>query len=192
MWAQDVDTMYAYAEASADAATITPFTSPPATAEPGENVTRAPGSRALKAAPEVISAGHQLISTIPDALVALSASPLTTFDAFLSPVTASLSKLSSLSAPSDFAINHLNSLNKQAALHSAAALLCLLPNRARAGGAPASTGVGRATSVGKLSVPRAWTASTPARKPSHRSAVGATNRCRLVATSAPPHWPLTR
>ncbi len=192
MWAQDVDTMHTYAVACADAATVTPFTSPPARAEPGENVTRAPGSRALKAAPDVISAGYQVVSTIPDALVALSASPLTAFDAFLSPVTSSLSRLGSLSAPSDFAINHLNSLNKRAALQSAAALLSLLPNRGRAGGAPATTGFGRAASIGILSVPRDWTASTPS------SETAAPQRCwsyepmHLVGTGVPPHWPLTR
>lgn len=192
MWAQDVDTMHTYAEACADAATVTPFTSPPATAEPGENVTRAPDSRALKAAPDVISTGYQVVSTIPDALVALSASPLTPFDALLSPATASLSKLSSLSAPSDFAVNHLNSRNKQAALHSAAALLSLLPNRARPGGARASTGVGRATSIGMLSVPRGWMANTPCSETVAPQRGWGYEPMRLVTTSEPPHWPLTR
>ena len=189
MWAQDVDTMYTYAHACADAVTVTPFLSPPpAGAEPG--VTRAPASWALKAAPEVISTGCQVVSTIPDALDALSASPLTPFDAFLSPVTASLSKLSSLSAPSDFAINHVNSLNKRAALNSAAALLSRLPNRSRAGGA--ATGFGCATSVGTLSVPQGWVAKTP------RPATAAAQHgwgyapVRLVELNETPEWPLTR
>ncbi|WP_445161172.1 PPE family protein [Mycobacterium sp. Dal123C01] len=191
MWAQDVDTMYTYAAASADAVTVTPFLSPPpAGAEPG--VTQAPGSWALTAAPEVISAGCQVVSTIPDALDALSASPLTPFDVFLSPVTASLSKLSSLSAPSDFAINHLNSLNKRAALNNAVALLSRLPNRSRAGGAASTTGLGCATAVGTLSVPQGWVAKTP--RP-----VTAAPQCgwgyapvRLVELNETPEWPLTR
>jgi PPE-repeat protein len=158
MWAQDVDTMHTYAGACADAATVTPFTSPPAGAEPDETIAPAPCSWALKAAPDVISAGHQVISTIPGALDALAASPPATFDALLSPVTSSLSKLGSLCAASDFAINHLNSLNKQAALGSAAATLSRL--RGHAGGAPATTGFGRATSIGMLSVPEAWVAQT--------------------------------
>jgi PPE-repeat protein len=189
MWAQDVDTMYTYAAASADAVTVTPFLSPPpASAEPG--VTRAPASWALKAAPEVISTGCQVVSTITDALDALSASPLTPFDAFLSPVTASLSKLSSLSAPSDFAINHVNSLNKRAALNSAAALLSRLPNHSRAGGA--ATGFGCATSVGTLSVPQGWVAKTP------RPATAAAQHgwgyapVRLVELNETPELPLTR
>ncbi|MDT5116133.1 MAG: hypothetical protein QOE30_1872 [Mycobacterium sp.] len=189
MWAQDVDTMYTYAAACADAVTVTPFLSPPPVGtEPG--VARAPGSWALQAAPEVISAGCQVVSTIPDALDALFASPLTTFDAFLSPVTSSLSKLGSLSAPSDFAISHLNSLNKRAALDNAAALFSRLPNRSRAGGA--TTGFGRATSVGTLSVPQGWVAKTP------RPATVAPQRgwvyapVRLVEVNETPKWPLTR
>jgi PPE-repeat protein len=154
MWAQDVDTMHTYARASADAAAVTPFTSPP----PGAAASGAT-SWATKAAPEVISAGRQVISVIPGALEALTAAPQTTFDAFLSPVTPSLSKLGSLSAPSDFAINHLNGLNKHAALKSAAALLSRLPHHGRAGDtAPA---LGRAASVGTLSVPPSWLAKTP-------------------------------
>lgn len=156
MWAQDVETMYAYARASADAVTMTPFLSPPPAVATG---TRAPGSWTLKAAPEVLAAGHQVISAIPDVLAALSTSPPTAFDAFLSPVSAPLSKLGSLCANSDFAINQLNSLNKQAALNRAAALLALLPSRTRAGSA--ARGFGRAASIGTLSVPPAWIARTP-------------------------------
>jgi len=159
MWAQDAEAMYTYAGASADACTVTPFTSPPTTAGPagqGAAVTRASGTWALTAAPQVISAGSQVISTIPEALQALSLSPLTTFDASLSSVTSSLSKLSSLSAPLDSAINHLNSLNKSAALR------WLLPNEGGARGATIAAGFGRGTSIGTLSVPQAWaTAKTP-------------------------------
>ncbi len=162
MWAQDVDTMYTYAAACADAVTVTPFLSPPqAGAEPVPDVSRVPISWALQAVPDVISAGCQVVSAIPHALDALSASPLTPFDAFLSPVTSSLSKLDSLSAPSDFAIGHLNFLNKRAALNNAAALSSQLPNRSRAGGVACTTGLGRATSIGTLSVPQGWVAKTP-------------------------------
>jgi hypothetical protein len=191
MWAQDVDTMYTYAAASADAVTASPFLSPPpAGAEPG--VTRVPGSWALKAAPEVISAGCQVVSAIPDALDALSALPLTPFDAFLSPVTSSLSKLSSLSAPSDFAINHLNSLNKKAALNNAAALLSRLPNRSRAVGAAATTGFGCATSVGTLSVPQGWVAKTPSPATAAPQRGWGYAPVRLVELNETPKWPLTR
>ncbi|MGO9926035.1 MAG: PPE family protein [Mycobacterium sp.] len=159
MWAQNVAAMHSYAKASADACTVTPFASPrPHTTGPAHRGTR--GTWSVTAAPQIISAGSPVISTIPEALQALSLSPLTTFDASLSPVTSSLSKLSSLSAPSGFAISHLNSLNK------AAALRWLLPNQGGARGAVITAGFGRGTSIGTsigtLSVPRAWTtAATP-------------------------------
>ncbi|GLE51762.1 PPE family protein [Mycobacterium montefiorense] len=192
MWAQDVDTMHSYAEASADAATVTPLRSPPAIAGPGETITRAPGSWTLKAAPDMVAAGRQVISVIPDALGALSAAPMTAFDAFLSPVSSSLSKLASLSAPSDFAINHLNSLNKRAALDNAAAMLSLLPNRGRAAATPVTTGFGRATSVGTLSVPRGWLANTPHSETTAPRHGWDYQPMRLVETAESPTWPLTR
>jgi PPE-repeat protein len=149
MWARDADAMYAYAGASADASTLTPFTSPPATVEPANGDTWA-----LRSAPELISAGHRVMSRVPEALQVISLSPLTMFDTSLSPVTSSLSKLSSLSAPRDTAIKHLNSLNK------AAALRWLLPNQGGARGAPITAGIGRGMPVGSVSVPRAWATAT--------------------------------
>jgi PPE-repeat protein len=150
MWARDADAMYAYARAAADAATLAPFTSPPG------NQGATTRTWALQSAPDVVSAGGRVMSTIPEALQAFSRSPLTPFEASLSPVTASLSRLSSLSAPSDAALKHLNALNKGAALRS------LFTKPARVGRAAATPGFGRAASVGKLSVPQAWaTAGAP-------------------------------
>jgi PPE-repeat protein len=150
MWARDADAMYAYAGAAADAATLAPFTSPPGYQG------AATGTWALRSAPEVLSAGGRVMSTIPEALQAFSRSPLTPFEASLAPVTPSLSRLSSLSAPSDAALKHLNALNKGAALRT------LFTKPARAGRAAATAGFGRATSVGELSVPQAWaTAGAP-------------------------------
>jgi PPE-repeat protein len=152
MWAQDADAMYAYAGASAAASTLKPFTSPPAVAGPTNQ--GAAVTWAVKSAPELVSAGHQVMTTIPETLQALSLSPLTTFDASLSPVTSSLSELSSLSAPSGFAITHLNSLNK------AAALRWLLPDQGGARGPAITAGFGRGTLIGTLSVPRTWATAT--------------------------------
>jgi PPE-repeat protein len=147
MWARDAEAMYAYAAASADAAMLTPFTPPPA----DQGV--AAGTWALQSAPDVVSAGRQIVSTIPEALQALSTSPLISFDASLSSATSSLSRLSSLSAPSDFAIKHLNRLNKEAALRS-------LFTKGGAGRAACAARFGRRTSLGKLSVPPAWATAT--------------------------------
>jgi PPE-repeat protein len=193
MWAQDADAMYAYARASADASTLEHFSSPPSMtgrATSGrDGATSASGGWALTAAPEVISAGGQLMSTIPEALEALSVSPLTSFDVSLSSVTVSLSKLSSLSAPIDVAIGQLNSLNKAAVLDNAAALLALIPNVGRAGGA--ALGFGRGRSIGALSVPPAWaTATAPAPVTAEPSRTGwVCEPIRLVKGSEPPMWP---
>jgi PPE-repeat protein len=192
MWAQDTDAMYAYAAASADAAMVTPFPSPPpaatAPAHRGETVTKASGSWRVQAAPEVVSAGQQVLSAIPAALQEISASPLSTIEATLLPVTASLSKLSSLSAPLDSAIKHLNCLNKKAALRR------LLPGPCGARGAAIVAGIGRGASVGTLTVPRAWTkASTTigdTGQPPFGGRVG--EPIRLVAQNEPSRQPSQR
>jgi PPE-repeat protein len=159
MWVRDAEAMNTYAAASADASMVTPFSSPAATAGPaGEELF---GSWALTSAPEVMSAGHQVMSAIPQALQTFTSSPLTTFDASLSSVTSPLSKLSSLTAPSDFALTHLSSRNKAAALETAAAMRSLLTKPGGAGGAAVTAGFGRATSIAALSVPQAWTTATP-------------------------------
>ncbi len=150
MWARDAHAMYAYAGAAADAATLTPFTSPP-----GYRGADA-GPWALSSAPEVVSAGGRVMSAIPQALRAFSVSPLTSLESCLSPVTPSLSRLSSLCAPSGAAIRRLNALNKAAALR----WLFTKP----VGRAAVTPGFGRAACIGQLSVPPAWaTATAPIR-----------------------------
>lgn len=182
MWAQDTDALYAYAGASAGASKVTTFTSPPPCHDGA--VTPARRSWVLKAAPELIAAGHRVMSTIPTTLRALSSSPLATFDVSLSPVTVSLSKLSSLSAPFDFAINHLNYLNKAAALRS------LVPKPGGAGAATVTARFGRAASIGTLSVPQAWAAATtPSRATAEQQRGWFCEPIRLVAVSEPPRWP---
>ncbi|MCV7441895.1 PPE family protein [Mycobacterium paraense] len=145
MWARDADAMYAYARASAKAATVTPFASPPGSHDANTWV--------LESAPEVVASGARVMAAIPEALQALSVTPLTSFDASLSSATPALSRLSSLSAPTDSAISHLNARNKRAALGA------LFGKPARRAPVP---GFGRGTSIGKLSAPQAWaTASAP-------------------------------
>jgi PPE-repeat protein len=160
MWAQDAAAMYAYARASAGVWKLTPFDSPPPAAGPGEPVAVTPPSHnwTLTVAPEVITTGRQVISTISEALGALSTSPLATFDTSLLSATAPLSKLSSLSAPVDFALKHLSFLNKAAAL-CRAAVMCS-PGGGTNHAAP-RVSVGRGAAIGILSVPRAWTRSVP-------------------------------
>ncbi|MGD1255334.1 PPE family protein [Mycobacterium seoulense] len=148
MWLRDAHAMHAYADASTDAVALAPFTSPPG--EPGTTST----TWALESAPEVISTGCQVMSAIPETLLELSSSPRATLEASLAPVTPSLSKLGSLSAPSDFAISHLNTMNKAAALQS------LLPNPVDGNDDRVSASLGCGIPVGILSVPHAWMTGT--------------------------------
>ncbi|WP_445161411.1 PPE family protein [Mycobacterium sp. Dal123C01] len=166
MWVQDASAMYAYARASAHASKLTPFSSPPLSSDPIELARQ--GARAIQprrwplmAAPEITSTGRQVMSAIPSALNSLSSSPLATLVASLSSVTAPLSKLSSLTAPADFAVSHLNSLNKAAALSQAAAIWPLCPSGGRTNDAAPRVSFGSGASIGVLSVPRAWGQSIP-------------------------------
>lgn len=152
MWARDVVAMYAYAGACAAASTMAPFTSPPAS-DDGASV---PRSWVLKSAPELVCAGHTVMTAIPGALQRFSSSPRTALDTCLSDATPALSKLSSLSAPSGFAINYLNHLNK------AAALRWLLPDQGGARGPAITARLGRAASIATLSVPQAWSSGAAA------------------------------
>lgn len=176
MWAQDARAMYTYARLAAGAATMAPFPAPPGKpAVPTRDW-------ALRSAPDVISAGGDVMSVIPGALEELSSPPPKTIDAFLSPVTASLSKLNSLTATSDFAIGHLNSVNKTAALQS------LLRKPAATNGVHAK--FGRATTVGVLSAPRAWAAAAPLFELPRGDRAG--EPIRLVGVSEPHGSPAAR
>jgi PPE-repeat protein len=160
MWVQDAEAMYNYAAASAAALTMPPFSSPPPAAvelaDQGAAVARKSGRRSLISAPQIVSAGCQLMPVIPKALKAFSLSSTTTLDACLSSVASPLSKLSSLCGATDFAIAHLSSLNKASALNTAAAMMSLV---SQPGGArlPWVARVGGCTSMGSLSVPKSWT-----------------------------------
>jgi len=72
MWAQDAAAMYGYAGASASATTLTPFTPPAPTTNPGGLAAQAAGTSAATKTHTVLS---QLTSTVPRALQGL-ASPL--------------------------------------------------------------------------------------------------------------------
>jgi len=190
MWVQDADAMYHYARASADASRVTPFISPPAVAtEPAGQraaIGNVSSSWTLVAAPEIVVAGRHVISTIPEALLTLCPSPPTWMHKPLSSVTSSLSKLSSLSAPTDSAIRHLNRFNKAAALET------LFPKSAVALGATVTVGLGDATSIGALAVPKKWAIRTAVSTVIAELELGwACEPMRLVEVSGPPRPPLS-
>jgi PPE-repeat protein len=157
MWSDDAEAMYAYARASAKACVLTPFGSSRLTIEASRsahadvNIRRS--SRALASAPAAIAAGQQVSTAIPEALQALSSSPETTLDVHLLPVTAALSKLSSLSPAAEVAIKNLHAMNRGMMLLKAAVLSAPNPS-----GIAAS--FGRSAAIGTLSVPERWLNNT--------------------------------
>jgi PPE-repeat protein len=153
MWSDDAAAMYAYARASAKASVLTPFGSssliidPPGSTHPDVNVRRS--ERLLASTPFMIAAGQQVMTTIPEALQALSSSPQTTLDVHLFPVTAALSKLGSLSPAAEVAIKNLDAMNRGMMLLKAAVLSAPNPSGIAAG-------YGLAAAIGALSVPERW------------------------------------
>jgi len=169
MWAQDAAAMYGYAGQSATAAQVTPFPSPPKTANPAGLAAQATG------APSTLS---QLMSVVPASLHSL-ATP-----AVAAPTASSAQGLASLIGAGTPLTTLLEAyevggpllLPARIALVTATSGLGLsargfqtgvLPVAAAAplaaGAASAvSAGVGDAGLVGTLSVPPSWAAATPA------------------------------
>lgn len=133
MWAQDAAAMYRYARASAAAAAMTPFASPPAAAGPGQ---------------EVISTGSQLVSLLPNALDALSSASPERFNAALLSMSSSLADLSSLK------LGFARGASVSLAVAITGAAKAVWGKRA-----PITAGFGGAMSLGGMSVPRAWVAA---------------------------------
>jgi PPE-repeat protein len=192
MWAQDAAAMYAYAGASAGATTLTPFTAPPSITDSGglAGQAAAVAHAGTSDAAGTATALSKLVSAIPSALRNL-ASPLQSTSAATLPAgIAGVLKDLGLTSPVTF-LNPLNTgvsvssfgeslgvgLGSQpnTSLLAAAQQLGdgemqilqrldqLGPSAAAGSGAAmASTGSGRAATVGGLSVPQGWVARAPA------------------------------
>jgi PPE-repeat protein len=163
MWAQDSAAMYVYAEASASAANVTPFTPPPTTT-----------NAAVRSGDETLPRGSHLMSAIVGALRRLA-----------SPSSPSLSTtreaLDSISGHARTASSAVNSVLGGVGLGkpvnvSGTTVPTGIPGLGpavgtslsagpsvpgTAGGAAMTAAVGKAASVGALSVPRSWTAAAP-------------------------------
>jgi PPE-repeat protein len=193
MWAQDAAAMYGYAGSSAAASTLTPFTSPPPTTNPagGLGQAAAAGQSIVSTGPQLINALPQALQGLaaaPAAADPISAATLSTLLTLIeipigsTAVGASATSISSaftgvwtnfrgfsINADRDFAqgrgpytgygpgaANLPNwFLNGQGSVGS--------PSNA----VPASVraGLGEGTTVGKLSVPSAWTVAAPEMRP---------------------------
>jgi PPE-repeat protein len=195
MWAQDATAMFGYADWSATASRVTPFTQPPQTTNPAAAggqaaaVAHAVGTAAGGHAQTLMSTAPQLISALPQSLQSL-ASPVSV----ASPDPPSLvSLLGSLTGPfSPFQLvgpgltGYLFSSEptglvsvggsvaelsqKVSALPAAGSGELLqggLGSGTRVVGSTAgvSADIGRASLVGRLSVPQSWASAAPAIKP---------------------------
>jgi PPE-repeat protein len=188
MWAQDATAMYGYASGSAVAAVLTPFTTPPQTTNPAgvgaqaAAVGQAAAAGQAAANPAALS---QLISTVPAMLQALAAelSPAALgevlngdFLNFASGVTFVASGVlfilgPLLAGPIAGVVPPLSALGVYGPVAGASGAAALAGDgapfapglgSAGLGRGEVLAGLGRAGSVGGLSVPQAWAGAAPA------------------------------
>ena len=189
MWAQDVAAMYGYAGASAAATTLTPFNTPAQNTNPAGIAAQAAavGQAAGTAASSAQSTVSQVLNTVPKALQGLaSGGPVEwLLEILTSPLGIALNTFSTaLSIPLND-VGSGGSFLAVDAIYMVAPLITaafpglapvageLVPGTApmaaapaaaalaSAGGADVSAGLGRAASVGGLSVPQAWGSAAP-------------------------------
>ena len=191
MWAQDAVAMYGYAGSSAAATTLTPFTSPDQTTDPGGTASQA--AAVSQASGTAAGNVQSTISTVPQALSAAAApaqsSSLDTLSnlisVFLSAPTDLVTlfgiiPMDALSGPVDFPIAYLGTISGQntddiisgwegTEPWPGTADVPVLPFPATLqslppGGVPAPTmsaALGEANMLGGLSVPSNWTVAAP-------------------------------
>ena len=184
MWAQDAAAMYGYAGSSASAGKLQPLTDPPPTANPGG---LGPQATAVSQASGTSAGLPGLVSNLPSAVQSLStplsgaAVPAQTLDDFfnnplVATVPAGISDMVSWNVFNAITTAVLYGHTYDAGLLSHSLPLAFggmgiagwQPATASAssmGGAPLLAGMSQAFSVGKLSVPAAWSAATPAAAP---------------------------
>jgi PPE-repeat protein len=198
MWAQDAAAMYGYAGASAAATAVTPFSPPPPTTNPAGTGTQA--AAVTHAAGTSAGATQNLLSQVPTTLRSLASAPsraiTTIFNSRWITDWETISQASSgYTVGFLFFKNTIGSVNgmyfpyiKMAmaqglkALDAAPAAAVSAPEGALkglagslGGGGGVSAGLGKAASVGGLSVPQSWATASPA--------------IRLAATALPAAGP---
>jgi PPE-repeat protein len=195
MWAQDATAMFAYAGSSATASGVTPFTQPPQTTNPAAAggqaaaVAHAVGSAAGGHAQTLMSTAPQLISAVPQSLQSL-ASPVSVAPADSPSLVSLLGDLTGPFSPFQLVGPGLTGYlfsseptglvsvggsvaelsQKVSALPAAGSGELLeggLGSGTRVVGSTAvvSADIGRASLVGRLSVPQSWASAAPAIKP---------------------------
>ncbi|VBA53900.1 PPE family protein [Mycobacterium pseudokansasii] len=177
MWAQDAAAMYCYAAASTAATTPTPFTPPAEITDPSGQVANLAAlvqATGDSVATEITNAAAQLTSAVPAALAGIgglaapSALPSwvsdlqTVMSIFGTPFFAS----TSLAGLGMSMLSNLKGLFPAAAAVGAQVATSVAPTATGALtsstlSAAVSAGLGKATTVGALSVPQAWAATAP-------------------------------
>jgi PPE-repeat protein len=188
MWAQDATAMFGYAGSSATASQVTPFTGPPQTTNPAAAVAQAAGTNTQSVLTHLMSAVPQSLQSLASPAVSVAPAASAAADP-----PSPLSLLGSLTGPfSPLALvnpalggyafsaepNGLVSVGgaiadlsqKVSALPAAGSGGLLeggLGSGTRLAGSPAgvSADIGRASAVGRLSVPQSWVWAAPAIKP---------------------------
>lgn len=192
MWAQDAAAMYGYAGASAAASTLTPFAAPPETTNPVAAATgsvTANGSQLMSAVPQALQGlaaapaaadpTTTLLTILTAIIIPLTAAdlPIATASATASTTSATASFTSTgttfrgllINADRDFA----QGKGPYTGYGPGAAQLPewilggpnALAESSNATTASVSAGLGQATTVGRLSIPTAWTVAAPEYRP---------------------------
>ncbi|OBI34792.1 PPE family protein [Mycobacterium colombiense] len=194
MWAQDATAMYGYAASSSAATTLTPFTQPPRTTTAhGQSDRAAAVNRAASA-----SAGQAraaVASGLPTNTSA--ADPSGTSASGSSALIGSVSDFNTVvSTPGQTFLAGARTLlgwgqlgygldlSDVQAAKAAGGAVPILPDIPAVRG-PALAGVGRASLVGKLSVPQTWTVANPAGVATEGHPSLSANIFRAVPASAP-------
>jgi PPE-repeat protein len=190
MWAQDAGAMYEYAAASAAASALPPFTSPPPTTNTAgvagqvAAVAHASATSAGTGTQTIMSTGSQLLSAVPNALqgLALPLPAAAQLLSLLSPVNLTVASASTAITSTGMAGSYAGLgyavhydpegaskmdaiLERLGAVPGGSGALASSSSAdlgAGSGAAPVlSAGLGRASSIGALSVPPSWAAATP-------------------------------
>lgn len=195
MWAQDATAMYGYAVSSSAATSLTPFTRPPRTTDAhgyssqAAAVNQAANTSAGRARAALVSGLSTSTSSADPAEAPAAGSGLSLVDSvsdfntvITTPGQTLLAGARTLFGWGQFGYG-LDLSDIQAA-KAAVGTFPVVPDIAAVRG-PALGGLGRATSVGNLSVPQAWTAANPAATAGDALQPLADNAFRVVSTSVP-------
>jgi PPE-repeat protein len=188
MWAQDAAAMYGYATSSGAASTLTPFTDPPQTTNPGGQATQA-ASVAQVAGTSAGANAQSTVSQLPGSLTPGLGSPGTTGASGLTSVSSTLGELANIAAlPAQGFANGVGSYSTAADLISninngmgLATFAAQNPGKlvealnppflgpasslGMSGRAGVSAGLGQAIQIGAVSVPQGWAMPTSAITP---------------------------